>query len=57
VVEDLRNALAGDRELHALVAHGASDLVTPYFGSQLIIDQLPVFGSADRLKLAVQMDH
>ena len=53
VVEDLRNALASDRELHALVAHGASDLVTPYFGSQLIIDQLPVFGSVDRLKLAV----
>jgi carboxypeptidase C (cathepsin A) len=53
VVEDLRNALASDRELQALVAHGASDLVTPYFGSSLIIDQLPVFGSADRLKLAV----
>jgi carboxypeptidase C (cathepsin A) len=53
VVDDLRNALAGDRDLQAMVAHGASDLVTPYFGSQLIIDQLPVFGSADRLKLAV----
>ena len=53
VVEDLRNALASDRELQVLVAHGASDLVTPYFGSQLILDQLPVFGSADRLKLAV----
>ena len=52
-VEDLRNALAADRDLQALVAHGASDLVTPYFGSQLILDQLPVFGSADRLKLAV----
>jgi carboxypeptidase C (cathepsin A) len=36
-----------------MVAHGASDLVTPYFGSQLILDQLPVFGSADRLKLTV----
>lgn len=53
VVDDLRNALAGDRDLQVLVAHGASDLVTPYFGSQLILDQLPVFGSADRLKLAV----
>jgi carboxypeptidase C (cathepsin A) len=53
VVDDLRNALAGDRDLYAMVAHGASDLVTPYFGSQLILDQLPVFGSADRLKLAV----
>jgi carboxypeptidase C (cathepsin A) len=53
VVDDLRNAIAADRDLQALVAHGASDLVTPYFGSRLILDQLPVFGSADRLKLTV----
>jgi carboxypeptidase C (cathepsin A) len=53
VVDDLRNALASDRDLQAMVAHGASDLVTPYFGSQLILDQMPVFGSADRLRLAV----
>jgi carboxypeptidase C (cathepsin A) len=53
VVDDLRNALAGDRDLHALVAHGANDLVTPYFASELILNQLPVYGSADRLKLAV----
>jgi carboxypeptidase C (cathepsin A) len=36
-----------------LVTHGASDLVTPYFESQLIIDQLPAFGSAERLRLGV----
>ena len=36
-----------------MVAHGASDLVTPVFRQQLILDQLPVYGSADRLKLAV----
>ena len=53
VVDDLREALASDRDLQALVAHGASDLVTPYFGSRLILDQMPVFGSADRLKLTV----
>jgi len=53
VVDDLRNLLAGDRDVQALVAHGASDLVTPYFGTQLILDQLPVYGSPDRLKLAV----
>jgi carboxypeptidase C (cathepsin A) len=53
VVDDLRNALAGDRDLYALVAHGANDLVTPYYATQLILDQLPVYGSADRLKLAV----
>ncbi len=53
VVDDLRDAVAADRNLYALVAHGASDLVTPYFGTQLILDQMPVFGSADRIKLAV----
>jgi carboxypeptidase C (cathepsin A) len=53
VVDDLRNTLAADRDVQALVAHGASDLVTPYFGTQLILDQLPVFGSADRLRLMV----
>jgi len=53
VVEDLRNALAGDPDVYVLVAHGANDLVTPYFASELILDQLPVYGSADRLKLAV----
>lgn len=53
VVDDLRNALASDRQLYALVAHGASDLVTPYFQTKLILDQLPVFGSPDRLQLAV----
>jgi carboxypeptidase C (cathepsin A) len=53
VVDDLRDALAADRDLRTLVGHGASDLVTPYFGTQLILDQMPVFGSADRLKLTV----
>ena len=53
MVDDLRNALASDRDLRVLVAHGANDLVTPYFASELILDQLPVYGSADRLKFAV----
>jgi carboxypeptidase C (cathepsin A) len=53
VVSDLRNALAGDPHVRVLVAHGANDLVTPYFGNQLLLQQLPVFGSADRVRLAV----
>jgi carboxypeptidase C (cathepsin A) len=52
-VDDLRNELANDAQVRVLIAHGANDLVTPYFASQLLIDQMPVFGSADRLKLAV----
>jgi carboxypeptidase C (cathepsin A) len=53
VVDDLRNDLSGDPLVRVLVAHGANDLVTPYFASQLLLDQLPVYGSADRVKLAV----
>jgi carboxypeptidase C (cathepsin A) len=53
VVDDLRNELATDPLVRVLVAHGANDLVTPYFGNQLLLDQLPVYGSADRVKLAV----
>ena len=53
VVEDLRQDLASDPLVRVLVVHGANDLVTPYFGTQLLLDQLPAYGSADRLKLAV----
>jgi carboxypeptidase C (cathepsin A) len=52
-VDDLRGALALDPRLRAVIAHGATDLVTPYFESQLLIDQLPTFGDPDRLRLAV----
>jgi carboxypeptidase C (cathepsin A) len=53
VVDDLRNDLARDPLVRVLVVHGANDLVAPYFASQLVLDQLPVYGSADRVKLAV----
>ena len=53
VVDDLRNELANDPLLRVLVAQGANDLVTPYFGNQLLLDQLPAYGSPDRVKLVV----
>ncbi len=53
IVDDLRNLLALDPRMQVLVTHGASDLVTPYFESQLIIDQLPTYGTAERLRLGV----
>ena len=43
-VTAMRKMLALDRGLHVLVAHGYSDLATPYFESSLILDQLPDFG-------------
>ncbi|GJD47934.1 hypothetical protein OPKNFCMD_0647 [Methylobacterium crusticola] len=53
VVGDLRQALALDGSLRVLVAHGYTDLVTPYFASKLILDQVPAFGGDRRLALAV----
>jgi carboxypeptidase C (cathepsin A) len=53
VVDELRGVLARDPQLRVLIAHGASDLVTPYFENQMIVDQFPPFASPDRLKLAV----
>lgn len=38
---DLRRALALDPELRLLVAHGATDFVTPYLASRIILDQFP----------------
>ncbi|WP_296526445.1 peptidase S10 [Rhodoplanes sp.] len=53
VVDEVRTVLASDRDARILVAHGASDLVTPYFANKLILDQLPVYGAADRAALKV----
>ena len=36
-----------------LVAHGLFDLATPYFGTKIVLDQLPAFASPQRLKLVV----
>lgn len=49
----LKDVLALDGTLRVLVVHGFTDLVTPYFTSKLLIDQIPVYGEADRLKLSV----
>ncbi len=50
---DLRRILALDPHLHVLIAHGVTDMVTPYFASQLLIDQIPPMGDPNRLRLAV----
>jgi carboxypeptidase C (cathepsin A) len=50
-VSTLRDELALDRRLEVTIAHGLADLVTPYFVSKLLIDQLPAFGGVSRVKL------
>lgn len=48
-VSDLKSTLALDARLRVLVAHGYTDLVTPYFASTLVLDQLPAYGDARRV--------
>jgi carboxypeptidase C (cathepsin A) len=52
-VGDLRRAISADPKMAVLVAHGMDDLSCPYFASRLVIDQMPSFGQADRVKLAL----
>jgi carboxypeptidase C (cathepsin A) len=49
----LRQAMALDENLRVLVVHGFTDLVTPYFASKLVLDQLPPLGPEPRATLAV----
>jgi len=49
----LREILALDPRLKLLIGHGLFDLATPYFGSKILLDQLPAFASPDRVKLVV----
>jgi carboxypeptidase C (cathepsin A) len=52
-ISQLRQALALDPKLKLLVAHGLFDLATPYFGSKMLLDRLPPYATADRVKLVV----
>jgi carboxypeptidase C (cathepsin A) len=49
-VSQLRQVMALDREFRLLVVHGYTDLVTPYFESELILRQLRDFGGRVRLE-------
>jgi carboxypeptidase C (cathepsin A) len=48
----LARVLALDPELRVLVTHGATDLVTPYFTTELILRQLPEYAPGGRLRTA-----
>lgn len=52
-VSDLRQAIANDPRMGVMIAHGYNDLSCPYFGSRLIVDQMPSFGQENRVRLSV----
>ena len=52
-VTDLRKAIANDPHMRVLIVHGWDDLSCPFFASRLIVDQMPAFGQAERVRLRV----
>jgi carboxypeptidase C (cathepsin A) len=52
-VIDLRKALANDPKMKVLVSHGYNDFACPFFGSQLVINQMPSYGVQNRVALKV----
>jgi carboxypeptidase C (cathepsin A) len=50
-VSDLRQAIAADSKLRVVIAHGFADLVTPYFATQLILDQIPQSAGRDQVSI------
>jgi carboxypeptidase C (cathepsin A) len=50
-LSDLKRVLALDPDFEVLVAHGLTDMVTPYFASKLLLDQIPPLGDSRRLRL------
>jgi len=51
IERDLRELLALNPDLDVLVAHGRSDIVTPYAVSRYLIDHLPPLGRGGRVAL------
>jgi carboxypeptidase C (cathepsin A) len=51
VSEDIRELLALDPSFKLMIAHGYSDMVTPYAVSQYVLNHLPQIGEGDRAEL------
>ena len=52
-ISQLREILALDPKFKLLVGHGLFDLATPYFGTKILLDQLPAYASPERVRLVV----
>lgn len=53
VTDDLRSLLALNPSFRLLIAHGRTDLVTPYGVSRYVIDHLPDTGEQERTQLKI----
>jgi carboxypeptidase C (cathepsin A) len=48
---DIRELVAINSSFRMMIAHGTSDLVTPYAVSRYVVDHLPPLGGTDRVQL------
>ena len=53
VSDDLRELLAVNPSFRVMIAHGYSDMVTPYAVSRYVLDHLPPLGDPSRARLAL----
>ena len=51
--DSLREVLAENRSFKVAIAHGMTDLVTPYLTSRYVIDHLPASLTAGRVTLSL----
>jgi carboxypeptidase C (cathepsin A) len=49
-VSDFRKAMALDPNMRVLIAHGLTDVVTPYLETQMVLDQIPNYGDPSRVR-------
>jgi carboxypeptidase C (cathepsin A) len=54
-VTQLKAALALDPKLRLLITHGATDLRTPYFGSVLVLEQLPTYADVSPSRVELKL--
>ena len=52
-ISALKRMLALDPNFKVLISHGLTDVQTPYFRTQLLLDQIPDYGPSGRLQLKV----
>jgi carboxypeptidase C (cathepsin A) len=48
---ELRQSLAIDPKLRAMIVHGYNDLSCPYFQSRMVVSQMPDMGAPGRIQL------
>jgi carboxypeptidase C (cathepsin A) len=50
-VSELRRSVSADPKMRVLILHGWNDLICPFMGSLLTVDQMPIMGDPNRVQV------